>query len=248
MKLMNKQHDTRLNRKMYTTLKRIVDVFLACFLLSILAPVAIVISVVLWVMHKGTSPLYLQDRALVLEKSVFRIYKFKTITISGAPVASTKDVFIKRSSSVAINGFCSLLRKTGLDELPQIINVLKGDMSFVGPRPFSLSDLELIKVEFPDLYAQRLILNSKPGITGLWQIFGDRDAGVENLVQMDLAYEQTCSALVDIKLIMSTVPVVLFAGHSDAYLGKNFQKKPFRQENMSKRNLSDELLPGVKSI
>jgi lipopolysaccharide/colanic/teichoic acid biosynthesis glycosyltransferase len=248
MNLVSKQPDSRLNKKLYTILKRLVDVFLACFLLSLLAPVVIVISVVLWVMHKGASPLYLQDRALVLEKSVFRIYKFKTITTLGAPVASTKEVFIKRSNSVAINGFCSLLRKTGLDELPQIINVLKGDMSFVGPRPFSLTDLELIKVEFPELYAQRLILNSKPGMTGLWQIFGDRDAGVENLVQMDLAYEQSCSALLDIKLILNTVPVVLFAGHSDAYLGKNFQKKPYRQENMSKKSLSAEILPSVKSV
>ena len=136
-----------------------------------------------------------------------------------------------------------MLRKTGLDELPQLINVLKGDMSFVGPRPFSLSDLEIIKNEYPEIYNERVSFNTKPGITGLWQIEGNREEGIRNLIFLEKEYESKKSFLYDLSLVVKTIPVVFLANHSDAYIGGNFSsgsEKP-NSKNISSR-IKDTLL------
>ena len=110
------------------------------------------------------------------------------------------------------------LRKTGLDEITQLINVLKGEMSLVGPRPLTISDLEIMKKYEPEIHKRRQQLQSKPGITGYWQIFGDRNKGLENLLLLDEFYESKKSLLFDLKLIMSTIVLVMTAKHSDSII------------------------------
>jgi hypothetical protein len=119
-----------------------------------------------------------------------------------------------------VTKFAGWLRKTGLDELPQIFNIFFGQMSFIGPRPLMLKDLEIMKKEYPENYKERELMNSKPGLSGMWQIFGNRDHGVENLIGMDYLYDKYKNISLDFKLIISTIPIVLLSNISDAILYK----------------------------
>ena len=96
-----------------------------------------------------------------------------------------------------------VIRKLSLDELPQLLNVLKGDMSIVGPRPLPVSDASV----FGAIDGKRL--NVRPGITGLWQTLGRSDIGYDEMVKLDLAYIQSWSFWTDAQILLRTVPVVL---------------------------------------
>ena len=117
-----------------------------------------------------------------------------------------------------VPAFGGWLRRSGLDELPQLWNILIGDMSFIGPRPLATDDLEVMKRDLPSLYRERAALRAKVGLSGIWQLFGSREEGVENLVRLDSEYERACSFRTDMKLIVRSIPTVLFALHSDAIL------------------------------
>ncbi len=200
----------------YPHLKRAADILLSLLLLLLFSPLMLLLLVVIRI-ETGENPLFIQERGLTLEKFRFRIYKLRTLrTVRSGGDNAAADIFLKSGLSDRITFTGRLLRKTGLDELPQLINVLKGEMSFIGPRPFSLEDLELMKEQSPAYYATRNSITSKPGISGYWQIFGDRSKGMVNLMEMEMKYEQEKSAGLDLFLSALTVPVVLFAKHMDA--------------------------------
>lgn len=183
-------------------------------------PFQIVIAVILFV-YLNENPIFLQRRGLTNEKFCFTIIKFRTIKsakIKSSQHHTSKDIFLMSELAVNLNGFEKWLRKSGLDELPQLYNVFIGQMSFIGPRPLMMQDLEIMKNEFPQYYKLRGKINSKPGITGLWQIFGDRTLGVENLVELDLRYEKNKSFKLDLQIFMLTISVVLLSQNSDAIL------------------------------
>ena len=102
------------------------------------------------------------------------------------------------------------IRKFSIDELPQLFNVLKGEMSLVGPRPLTLRDLESISPDndFAGYYYLRQ--DSKPGMTGLWQICGRRDVPFREMVLLDLYYIENQSIMFDLEILFATIPVVLF--------------------------------------
>jgi lipopolysaccharide/colanic/teichoic acid biosynthesis glycosyltransferase len=108
------------------------------------------------------------------------------------------------------------MRKSGFDELPQIYNVLAGQMSMVGPRPLMIQDLETLKNEFQTHYKIRDTIKVKPGITGVWQLFGDRNLGAENLIGLDLFYVENQSFRLDLKIIGTTIPIILLAKNADS--------------------------------
>ena len=101
-----------------------------------------------------------------------------------------------------------VLRKFSLDELPQLINVIKNEMSIVGPRPLPVKDYEMLKDTDLDWYSLRD--NSKPGITGLWQITGRSDLSFEEMCLLDLYYIENKTPLFDLEIIFDTIPVVIF--------------------------------------
>jgi lipopolysaccharide/colanic/teichoic acid biosynthesis glycosyltransferase len=141
------------------------------------------------------------------------MYKFRSMQTNAEMQRAELAAFNQMSGPVfklendpRITGIGQILRRTSLDELPQLLNVLRGDMSLVGPRPLPLYEVE--KFESP---AQRRRLSMKPGLTCLWQISGRNEVkNFDQWVKLDLEYIDNWSLLLDVRILMKTVPAVLF--------------------------------------
>ncbi|HNT36382.1 MAG TPA: sugar transferase, partial [bacterium] len=131
---------------------------------------------------------------------IFVLYKFRTMYMD----VPNYEEAPTRSDDPRVFGFGRFLRRSSLDEIPQLINVLKGDMSMVGPRP----EMPFI-VEKYDVWQRRRLL-VKPGITGLWQIIGRKDLPLHANLEYDLYYVQNMSLFNDILILLKTIPVVFF--------------------------------------
>ncbi|MCK9212709.1 MAG: sugar transferase [Ignavibacteriaceae bacterium] len=203
--------------KKYFEAKNRIDFILSAVILIAAFPFMLLIAIVLTVILKSF-PLIIQERGITEDNQVFNIYKFRTIKINPYNRINSENILFKPDLSQYVPTFCRWLRKTGLDELPQIFNVLKGEMSLVGPRPLTISDLEVLKNKYPQNYNVRNLITVKPGITGLWQVFGDRTKGIKNLVSLDLEYDERASLLLDLKILTATLPLVFRGKHSDAII------------------------------
>jgi exopolysaccharide production protein ExoY len=204
--------------------KRFLDIILSVFILLFFAPILLCILAIVTYLTKA-SPIIVQKRKLTLEKKSINIWKIRTIIESKNfrnLESNTKKIFNKPEFEKFIPPFCRWLRKSGIDEIPQLINVIKGELSLVGPRPMLESDLKLMKENEPNIYRIRTFLKSKPGITGYWQLFGEREEGSKNLVTLDTFYEFNKSFLLDFKLILKTMVVMLGAKHSDSIVSNKF--------------------------
>ncbi len=181
--------------------KRIIDIILSALGLIILSPLMIIVALAI----KATSPgpvLYLQERVGQGEKP-FMLYKFRTMINNAeartGPVLASDD-------DPRITPIGKFLRATRIDEIPQLWNVLKGDMSLVGPRPERPFFIEKFKKEIPGYEYRHLV---KPGITGLAQIAGKYSTTADDKLRYDLMYIGNLSLLQDIKILVQTVPVVM---------------------------------------
>lgn len=199
--------------------KRIFDILLSVILLPIILPLILLFSIILIVELKQ-NPFFIQERGITLNKFIFRIYKLRTIGKGDSDPKDKKsvntNVFYKPQFINKVPKFAGWLRRTGLDEIPQIINIIKGDLSFVGPRPFMISDLKLLKKNDWKFYKIRESFESKPGVTGLWQIFCNREEGTKNLLALEKIYEEMKSIKYDVKILLYTLPVILTANNADS--------------------------------
>lgn len=198
--------------------KKFFDFLIASFLLVILSPLILVFSLILLIELKQF-PIFVQERGLTLNKFRFKIIKLRTIKsrhVNQLNKNDNNDIFLKPFLAEKITPFAKWLRKTGLDELPQFINVIFGQMSLIGPRPLMMQDLRLLKNNYPEFYKERKKLNLKPGISGLWQLFGNRDQGVSNLIYLDYLYQKYSSVKLDTMLLLHTIPIITSAKNSDA--------------------------------
>lgn len=193
--------------------KRLFDIVISVILIVILAPIILLFAIIIFIQSREF-PFYFQDRALTLEKKRFKVIKLKTLYSNQK--TKVKNPFIKLQLKKHLIPFGIFLRHTGFDELPQLINVIKGDMSLIGPRPLTIDDLLLIKNYDIEAYNKRNQIKLKPGLTGYWQVYGDRLQGINNLIEKDLYYATNQSLLLDLKILFATIPMVLFAKHSDA--------------------------------
>jgi lipopolysaccharide/colanic/teichoic acid biosynthesis glycosyltransferase len=191
------------------------------FLLILLLPVIILILLIVSVVTRQ-SPVYRQDRTLSLGTSPINIYKIRTIK-DGNGFSSLEEksekVFNKNEYENHVPAFCRWLRRSGLDEILQLVNVLKGEMQLIGPRPLAEADLLLINRELPGFNEQRALLKSKPGITGCWQVWMDRDKGPANMLELDQYYENNKSLFLDLKIILETINIIFFSRHWDSVIG-----------------------------
>ncbi len=174
-------------------LKRIMDIIIASAAILVLSPVFIIIA---RLVKKGSPgpALFKQDR-VGREGEIFSMYKFRTMYVDTPKYALTPD----SSEDPRITPLGRLLRRTSLDELPQLFNVLKGEMSVVGPRP----EMPFIVEQYNQIQRERLKV--KPGITGLWQISADRAKQIHENIEYDLYYVENVSPLLDLVIILRTV-------------------------------------------
>ncbi len=205
-----------LHESLFFFIKRVFDIVFSLILLLMVAPFLILFCIIIYA-QTGNNPIYVQQRGLTLDKFNFKIFKLRTLYPNNhSKSIHTSNVFIQNELNDSVIPIGKWLRKTGLDELPQLINILKGDMSLIGPRPLSISDLTIISTTEPILYNRRNNMNIKPGISGYWQIFGNRKKGVVNLIEMEEYYAENKSIVFDLFLVFMTIPLILFAKHSDA--------------------------------
>lgn len=189
--------------------KRAVDVVGSLVALALLAPVFVATALAVRLTSPGPI-LFVQDRC-GLGGRLFRFYKFRTMVVDAearktelAALNEMQGPVFKIASDPRITRIGGLLRKLSLDELPQLWNVLKGDMSLVGPRPPTPDEVE----RYSRRQAQRLAVI--PGITGLWQVSGRSEiADFDRWVELDLLYAHTWSVWSDLKILAKTPWVVL---------------------------------------
>jgi exopolysaccharide biosynthesis polyprenyl glycosylphosphotransferase len=190
--------------------KRIVDVVVSATLLIVLSPILLLIALAIRFDSAG-SPFFLQERA-GLGGRRFRMIKFRTMTHGAdsekqslAHLNHTGDSrLFKIPDDPRVTRLGRRLRQWSLDELPQLLNVLKGEMSLVGPRPFFESDFQ----EYDDHHFRRL--DAKPGITGLWQVSGRSQLmDFEDVIYLDRQYIEQWSFWLDVSILFRTIPAIL---------------------------------------
>ncbi len=202
----------------YKYIKKYFDFTLALILLFLFMLPIVIISLFITIRTKQF-PIYIQHRGLTLNKFCFKIYKFRTIKKDlRSNWGNNASILYKPGLEKYIYPFGKFLRKTGLDEIPQLLNVIKGNMSFVGPRPLSIEDLKQIKEQFPSDYNKREQLKIKPGITGYWQINKDRFGDISYLIDSDKYYDKKKSFSFDLHIILKSILISLRGRHKDSIL------------------------------
>ena len=221
---------------MYKYIKRILDIFISLFAIIILLPLFIPIIIILRFSAEG-EVFYFQER-IGLKNSKFKIWKFATM-LKNSLNMGTGSITLKNDPRVTFIG--SFLRKTKINELPQLINILKGDISLVGPRPLVQKTFNAYSSNFQDK-----IYNIKPGLTGIGSIvFRDEESIISSISdedphifyerviapykgELEMWYQQNASLLLDFKLIFITIWVVLFSNSKLYYKWfSDFPKRKF---------------------
>lgn len=191
------------SQKPYFMIKRIFDFTCGAVMSILLLPFFIFVALIIKLESKG--PILFRQTRVGLNSKPFTIYKFRTMVISAPENAPSKElqnpeVFLTRSGKI--------LRKLSIDELPQLINILKNDMSLIGPRPVIPEENELIQ-----LRKQLGVDKIKPGVTGLAQVVGRDFLDVHEKAEYDLKYVQTMSLSMDLKIILLTVLKIIKREH-----------------------------------
>jgi len=218
--LEKRQNSNRLGR----VTKRLIDVLGSLALLVLLSPIFLVIAAVIKLTSRG--PVLFRQQRIGEHGTPFTFLKFRSMYVNNdaskhkeyvrqliagqaakQPANGTGEGVFKLTNDPRITAVGNLLRRTSLDELPQFFNVLRGDMSLVGPRPPVPYEVEAYAV-----WHRRRLLEAKPGITGLWQVQGRSRVGFDDMVRLDLRYARSCSPWLDLKILVQT-PKAVIAGN-----------------------------------
>ncbi len=201
-------------------LKRLIDLVVASLILVVAAPLFLLIALAIWFSSPGE--LFYVQRRLGRGHKPFGCIKFRTM-VQGADrqlgstlkaSAQLREDFhhsFKLKNDPRITAVGLALRRTSLDELPQLINILRGDMSLVGPRPIVQAEV--------NRYGEAIdrVLSIRPGLTGLWQVSGRNNLTYEQRVALDLHYVSRRSLVLDLAILLRTVGVVLLPKDNGAY-------------------------------
>jgi exopolysaccharide biosynthesis polyprenyl glycosylphosphotransferase len=189
--------------------KRVIDAAVSSVLLVLLAPLLVVVAGLVKLTSPG--PAFFRQTRVGLNKRQFRMYKFRTMV---ANAEQLQDELLSRNEMTGpvfkvrkdprVTPFGRFLRRTSIDEIPQLLNVLRGEMSLVGPRAMSLRDYQLFDKDW-----QRRRFSVKPGITCLWQINGRNGIPFEKWMELDMQYIDKWSLWLDLKILARTLPAVL---------------------------------------
>lgn len=212
-------------RRYYFWLKRAIDVLISVVLLVITAPILLLVAIcikldspghIIFVQERVGSRRVFRNGEHRWEIKHFKMYKFRSMTNNADPLAHKQHIRAYISGeldghheSSKLKGVMSvtrvgrIIRKTSIDELPQLVNVIKGDMSLVGPRPLPTYEVEEYEMRHFARFA------ALPGITGLWQVSGRCLTNFEEQIQMDVEYGRNQSLYLDFKILFMTIPAVL---------------------------------------
>jgi lipopolysaccharide/colanic/teichoic acid biosynthesis glycosyltransferase len=202
-------------------IKRAIDIAGSAALLILLAPVLLLTAVL--VKLKSPGPVFFRQERVGRMMKPFTMLKFRTMRVNAdskihqeyvsslikakaASHGSGTDTVFKLAADPRVTSIGRILRKTSIDELPQLLNVLRGDMSLVGPRPPLHYEVE----QYQRWHCRR-VLEAKPGLTGLWQVAGRSRTTFDEMVRLDLRYARTRSLWTDVKILLAT-PAAVFVG------------------------------------
>ncbi len=200
--------------------KRAIDVLLAVAMLVIASPVMALVA--LLVIRSSSGPVLFVQERLGRDGQPFKFYKFRSMAHnsddaihrqfaamfingdkSGCAESNAGDEVFKLKADPRVTPIGAFLRRTSLDELPQLFNIIKGDMSLVGPRPPIAYEIE----NYQPWHMERL--KAVPGLTGLWQVSGRSSVSFEEMVRLDVRYINEWSPLLDLIILLKTLPVVI---------------------------------------
>ena len=209
-------HNTLLNTDIktngsyiYVILKRFFDIVFSAIAIVVLSPLMLVVSVIIYVDDKG-SPIFVQQR-YTQDGKIFKMYKFRSMYVDAEERFNEVkhlneidgNIIFKSKDDPRITRIGKFIRKTSIDELPQLFNILKGDMSIVGPRPPITREV----VQYTSYQMNRLLV--KGGLTCFWQCSGRSNLNFDEQVELDIKYIKNRSLFLDFKLILKTVKTVL---------------------------------------
>ena len=187
--------------KFYLVIKRILDVVISLIALIILSPILLIVAIAIEIESKG--PVIFKQQRIGKDGKVFNIYKFRSMVV-GAEKMGT-GVYSKKGDN-RVTKVGKFIRMTSIDELPQLVNILKGEMSIIGPRPV-LTYHPWKYEEYTEEQLKRF--NVRPGVTGWAQVHGRKDVEWYERIKLDVYYVENISFLLDVKIFFKTIIQVL---------------------------------------
>lgn len=200
---------TKISKKVYIKIKRVIDVILASVALILLSPLFAIIAIAIKIDSKG--PVFFAHKRIGKNGKIIKLYKFRSMVINAEELIKSftpeqmreyKENY-KLTNDPRITKVGKFLRKTSLDELPQLINIINGDLSIIGPRPVVADELEKYGVN------KDKFLSVTPGLTGYWAANGRSNTIYEQRMEMELYYIDNLSLKMDIKVFFKTILSVL---------------------------------------
>jgi lipopolysaccharide/colanic/teichoic acid biosynthesis glycosyltransferase len=193
------------------TWKRLIDLLVVALLFPLWLPVMTLVA--LWVAITSPGPIFYRQPRVGFKGSRFMLIKFRTMKVNAEThvheaylehlIVSDRPMIKLDATDPRLILGGRFLRAIGLDELPQIFNVLRGEMSLVGPRPCTVTEFERYAPE------QRARVNALPGLTGLWQVNGKNKTTFREMIEMDIFYSRNISLSLDLKIMLRTVPAII---------------------------------------
>lgn len=211
-------------KKIYYFAKRLIDIFGSIFLLILFSPIMLITAIAIKLTSKG--PVFADIPMRVgKDGKKFKLYKFRSMIVNAHSLMKTDPRFrelykkYKESSykisideDPRITKVGRFIRKYSIDEMPQFINVLRGEMSIVGPRAYYPDELKEQQKKYPHTKSLvKEVLQVKPGITGYWQVSGRNEVNFDKRIEMDAYYARRCSIIFDISIMLKT-PWVMISG------------------------------------
>jgi exopolysaccharide production protein ExoY len=211
---------------LYDLTKRLIDIIMSFMLLILFSPIMLATAIVIKLTSRG--PILVEKSNIHMKRigkdgKVFRLYKFRSMAVNSDYLLTRDPRFkklyreYKKSSfklheDPRVTKFGKFIRKYSIDEMPQLVNVLKGEMSIVGPRPYHADELEEQQKRYPG--TEKYVAQTqtvKPGITGYWQVTGRSNINFDKRIKMDAQYAKKKSLLMDFKIISKT-PIAMLSG------------------------------------
>lgn len=216
----NHFYSEKIRGKVYPKIKIIIDIITSIVLLVILIPIFFIISLLIKLSSRG--PIFFFQKRIGRFQKTFNCIKFRTMHTESEDMLKklfsvNKEIKIefnkkrKLINDPRITPIGKFLRKTGLDELPQLINIIKMDMSLIGPRPIVVDEVNKYGDDISKVFSIR------PGISGLWQVSGRNKLTYKRRVEIDVIYADNYCLLMDLRIILRTIGVIFFPKDNDEY-------------------------------